>query len=894
MSNTLREISQDTLNVDGQTYHIFSLVKAAVKLGDIDRLPKSMKVLLENLLRWQDGDSVTEEDIQAIADWLKDAHADREIAYRPARVLMQDFTGVPAVVDLAAMREAVKRLGGDVAKVNPLSPVDLVIDHSVTVDRFGDDDAFEENVQLEMERNHERYVFLRWGQKAFNRFSVVPPGTGICHQVNLEYLGKSVWHEEQNGREVAFPDTLVGTDSHTTMINALGVLGWGVGGIEAEAAMLGQPVSMLIPDVVGFKLTGKLKPGITATDLVLTVTQMLRKHGVVGKFVEFYGDGLKDLPLADRATIANMAPEYGATCGFFPVDSVTLEYMRLTGRSDQQVALVEAYARAQGMWRHAGDEPVFTSSLSLDMGEVESSLAGPKRPQDRVALGDVPAAFRASNELEVNHAQKDHQAVSYRDARSGQQYQLEDGAVVIAAITSCTNTSNPSVLMAAGLLAKKAAVLGLQRKPWVKASLAPGSKVVSDYLATAGLTPYLDRLGFNLVGYGCTTCIGNSGPLPEEIESAIRQGDLTVGAVLSGNRNFEGRIHPYVKTNWLASPPLVVAYALSGNMKLNLQTDPLGEDTSGRPIYLKDIWPSPEEIAAAVQMVSTEMFHKEYAEVFAGTPEWQQIQVSEAATYSWDNDSTYIRLSPFFDTMAKEPEPVEDIKGARILAMLGDSVTTDHISPAGSIKAESPAGRYLLDRGVERTDFNSYGSRRGNHEVMMRGTFANIRIRNEMVPGVEGGITRHIPSNEQLAIYDAAMRYREEGIPLAIIAGKEYGSGSSRDWAAKGPRLQGVRVVIAESFERIHRSNLIGMGILPLEFPQGVTRKTLKLTGDELIDVADLQQLKPGTTVKVTLTRSDGSKDVLDTRCRIDTGNELTYYQNDGILHYVIRNMLRD
>ncbi|MBM7341174.1 aconitate hydratase AcnA [Pantoea coffeiphila] len=894
MSSTLREISQDTLNVNGQPYHIFSLVKAAAKLGDIDRLPKSMKVLLENLLRWQDGDSVTEEDIQAIADWLKDAHADREIAYRPARVLMQDFTGVPAVVDLAAMREAVKRLGGDVAKVNPLSPVDLVIDHSVTVDRFGDDDAFEENVQLEMERNHERYVFLRWGQKAFNRFSVVPPGTGICHQVNLEYLGKSVWHEEQNGREVAFPDTLVGTDSHTTMINALGVLGWGVGGIEAEAAMLGQPVSMLIPDVVGFKLTGKLKPGITATDLVLTVTQMLRKHGVVGKFVEFYGDGLKDLPLADRATIANMAPEYGATCGFFPVDSVTLEYMRLTGRSDQQVALVEAYARAQGMWRHAGDEPVFTSSLSLDMGEVESSLAGPKRPQDRVALGDVPAAFRASNELEVNHAQKDHQAVSYRDARSGQQYQLEDGAVVIAAITSCTNTSNPSVLMAAGLLAKKAAALGLQRKPWVKASLAPGSKVVSDYLATAGLTPYLDRLGFNLVGYGCTTCIGNSGPLPDEIESAIRQGDLTVGAVLSGNRNFEGRIHPYVKTNWLASPPLVVAYALSGNMKLNLQTDPLGEDASGRPIYLKDIWPSPEEIAAAVQMVSTEMFHKEYAEVFAGTPEWQQIQVSEAATYSWDNDSTYIRLSPFFDTMAKEPEPVEDIKGARILAMLGDSVTTDHISPAGSIKAESPAGRYLLDRGVERTDFNSYGSRRGNHEVMMRGTFANIRIRNEMVPGVEGGITRHIPSNEQLAIYDAAMRYREEGIPLAIIAGKEYGSGSSRDWAAKGPRLQGVRVVIAESFERIHRSNLIGMGILPLEFPQGVTRKTLKLTGDELIDVADLQQLKPGTTVKVTLTRADGSKEILDTRCRIDTGNELTYYQNDGILHYVIRNMLHD
>ncbi len=894
MSTTLRELSQDTLSVNGQPYQIYSLVNAARELGDIDRLPKSMKVLLENLLRWEDGDSVTEQDIRAIAGWLENAHADREIAYRPARVLMQDFTGVPAVVDLAAMREAVKRLGGDVAKVNPLSPVDLVIDHSVTVDRFGDNEAFEENVHLEMERNHERYVFLRWGQKAFNRFSVVPPGTGICHQVNLEYLGQSVWHEQLDGREVAYPDTLVGTDSHTTMINALGVLGWGVGGIEAEAAMLGQPVSMLIPDVVGFKLNGKLKPGITATDLVLTVTQMLRKHGVVGKFVEFYGDGLKDLPLADRATIANMAPEYGATCGFFPVDAVTLEYMRLTGRSEQQVALVEAYARRQGMWRHSGDEPVFTSSLSLDMDTVESSLAGPKRPQDRVALGDVPAAFRASNELEVNHAQKDHQAVSYRDARSGQQYQLKDGAVVIAAITSCTNTSNPSVLMAAGLLAKKAVALGLQRKPWVKASLAPGSKVVSDYLAAAGLTPHLDQLGFNLVGYGCTTCIGNSGPLPEEIENAIRQGDLTVGAVLSGNRNFEGRIHPYVKTNWLASPPLVVAYALSGNMTLNLQSDPLGEDASGSPIYLKDIWPSPEEIAEAVQMVSTQMFHKEYAEVFAGTPEWQQIEVSEAATYSWDSDSTYIRLSPFFDTMEKEPEAVEDIKGARILAMLGDSVTTDHISPAGSIKADSPAGRYLLDRGVERTDFNSYGSRRGNHEVMMRGTFANIRIRNEMVPGVEGGITRHIPSNEQLAIYDAAMRYREEGIPLAIIAGKEYGSGSSRDWAAKGPRLQGVRVVIAESFERIHRSNLIGMGILPLEFPQGMTRKTLKLTGDEVIDVADLQQLQPGTTVNVTLTRADGSQEILETRCRIDTGNELTYYQNDGILHYVIRNMLRD
>ncbi|MDF7630289.1 aconitate hydratase AcnA [Erwiniaceae bacterium L1_55_4] len=892
MSLTLREQSQDTLDVRAKKYHYYSLPKAAQQLGNIDRLPKSMKVLLENLLRWQDEDSVTAEDIQALVGWQKDAHADREIAYRPARVLMQDFTGVPAVVDLAAMREAVKRLGGDVAKVNPLSPVDLVIDHSVTVDHFGDEDAFEENVRLEMERNHERYVFLRWGQKAFNRFRVVPPGTGICHQVNLEYLGKSVWHETQDGKEVAYPDTLVGTDSHTTMINALGVLGWGVGGIEAEAAMLGQPVSMLIPDVVGFKLTGKLRPGITATDLVLTVTQMLRKHGVVGKFVEFYGDGLADLPLADRATIANMAPEYGATCGFFPIDEITLSYMTLTGRDAEQVELVEAYAKQQGMWRNPGDEPRFTSSLALDMADVESSLAGPKRPQDRVSLGDVPAAFDASNELEVNHAQKAHKTVTYRDSETGDSYQLEDGAVVISAITSCTNTSNPSVLMAAGLLAKNAVERGLMRKPWVKASLAPGSKVVSDYLAVAQLTPYLDELGFNLVGYGCTTCIGNSGPLPDEIESAIKEGDLTVGAVLSGNRNFEGRIHPLVKTNWLASPPLVVAYALAGNMKLNLQSDPIGQDRQGKDVFLQDIWPSPEEIAAAVQKVTSDMFHKEYAEVFDGTPEWQQIKVSEAATYDWDEGSTYIRLSPFFDDMGITPEPVQDIKGARILAMLGDSVTTDHISPAGSIKAESPAGRYLLSHGVERTDFNSYGSRRGNHEVMMRGTFANIRIRNEMVPGVEGGYTKHFPSNEQLAIYDAAMKYQSEGVPLAVVAGKEYGSGSSRDWAAKGPRLQGVRVVISESFERIHRSNLIGMGILPLEFPAGVTRKTLGLTGEEFIDVENLSQLKPGCTVNVTLTRVDGKKETLETRCRIDTGNELTYYQNDGILHYVIRNML--
>ncbi|EPT6933167.1 aconitate hydratase AcnA [Cronobacter malonaticus] len=891
MSSTLREASKDTLQAQDKTYHYYSLPKAARELGDIARLPKSLKVLLENLLRWQDGETVTLEDIQALAGWLEHAHADREIAYRPARVLMQDFTGVPAVVDLAAMREAVKRLGGDVSKVNPLSPVDLVIDHSVTVDHFGDDNAFEENVRLEMERNHERYAFLRWGQQAFSRFSVVPPGTGICHQVNLEYLGKAVWSELQDGVMVAYPDTLVGTDSHTTMINGLGVLGWGVGGIEAEAAMLGQPVSMLIPDVVGFRLTGKLSEGITATDLVLTVTQMLRKHGVVGKFVEFFGDGLDSLPLADRATIANMAPEYGATCGFFPIDDVTLGYLRLSGRSEEQVALVEAYAKAQGMWRNPGDEPVFTSTLELDMGTVEASIAGPKRPQDRVSLGDVPKAFAASTELEVNSPKKDLHAIEY--TLNGHQYELPDGAVVIAAITSCTNTSNPSVLMAAGLLAKKAVKLGLKRQPWVKASLAPGSKVVSDYLAHAKLTPWLDELGFNLVGYGCTTCIGNSGPLPEPIEQAIKKGDLTVGAVLSGNRNFEGRIHPLVKTNWLASPPLVVAYALAGNMNINLATDPIGHDRKGDPVYLKDIWPTGQEIAQAVQEVSTDMFRKEYAEVFEGTEEWRSIQVQASDTYDWQNDSTYIRLSPFFDDMLSEPAPVQDIHGARILAMLGDSVTTDHISPAGSIKADSPAGRYLQSHGVERADFNSYGSRRGNHEVMMRGTFANIRIRNEMVPGVEGGMTRLIPGNEMMSIYDAAMRYQEQGTPLAVIAGKEYGSGSSRDWAAKGPRLLGIRVVIAESFERIHRSNLIGMGILPLEFPQGVTRKTLGLTGDETLDIGDLQSLTPGATVPVTLTRGDGSTEVLECRCRIDTGNEMTYYRNDGILHYVIRNMLR-
>ncbi|MBS0055946.1 aconitate hydratase AcnA [Yersinia sp. Marseille-Q3913] len=890
MSLDLRKTSMARLVALKNEYHYYSLPQLAAVLGDIDRLPKSLKVLLENLLRHLDGEQVKEEDLKAIVAWQQSGHADREIAYRPARVLMQDFTGVPAVVDLAAMREAVARLGGDVAQVNPLSPVDLVIDHSVTVDEFGDKAAFGENVRLEMERNHERYIFLRWGQKAFSRFRVVPPGTGICHQVNLEYLGQTVWHEQQGDKRVAYPDTLVGTDSHTTMINGLGILGWGVGGIEAEAAMLGQPVSMLIPDVVGFKMTGKMREGITATDLVLTVTQMLRKHGVVGKFVEFYGDGLADLPLADRATIANMSPEFGATCGFFPVDDVTLGYMRLSGRSDEQIALVEAYSKAQGLWRNPGDEPMFTSQLSLELSTVEASLAGPKRPQDRVALPKVPLAFKAFEELEFNSKKDKVNQVSFTLA--GKTHNLEQGAVVIAAITSCTNTSNPSVLMAAGLLARKAAERGLKTKPWVKTSLAPGSKVVTEYLNSAGLTPYLDNLGFNLVGYGCTTCIGNSGPLPEPIEKAIKVGDLTVGAVLSGNRNFEGRIHPLVKTNWLASPPLVVAYALAGNMNVNLTQDPLGNDPEGNPVYLKDIWPSGLEIAKAVEEVKTEMFRKEYAAVFDGDQDWQAIQVDSTPTYHWQNDSTYIRLPPFFTDMKALPEPVQDIHHARILAILADSVTTDHISPAGNIKLDSPAGRYLRDRGVEINEFNSYGSRRGNHEVMMRGTFANIRIRNEMVPGIEGGVTRHIPSQNEMAIYDAAMRYQQESVPLAVIAGKEYGSGSSRDWAAKGPRLLGVRVVIAESFERIHRSNLIGMGILPLEFPAGVNRKTLGLTGDESISVSGLQSLSPGQIVPVAISYGDGRQQIVNTHCRIDTGNELVYFENGGILHYVIRKML--
>ncbi len=903
--------SLKTLEVSNKTYHYFSLPDAARTLGDLDKLPMSLKVLLENLLRWEDNHTVTGDDLKALADWLIERKSHREIQYRPARVLMQDFTGVPAVVDLAAMRAAVAKAGGDPQRINPLSPVDLVIDHSVMVDRFGDDKAFGENVDIEMQRNGERYAFLRWGQNAFDNFSVVPPGTGICHQVNLEYLGRTVWTKEEDGRTYAFPDTLVGTDSHTTMINGLGVLGWGVGGIEAEAAMLGQPVSMLIPEVIGFKLTGKLREGITATDLVLTVTQMLRKKGVVGKFVEFYGDGLADLPLADRATIANMAPEYGATCGFFPVDDVTLDYLRLSGRPDETVQLVEAYCKAQGLWRLPGQEPAFTDALELDMGSVVASLAGPKRPQDRVALPDVSKAFSDFLGLAVSPSKHEEgrleseggggvavgNAAQVGEAEyeyNGQTYRLKNGAVVIAAITSCTNTSNPSVMMAAGLLAKKAVEKGLTRKPWVKSSLAPGSKVVTDYYNAAGLTEYLDKLGFDLVGYGCTTCIGNSGPLPDPIEKAIQQSDLTVASVLSGNRNFEGRVHPLVKTNWLASPPLVVAYALAGTVRTDLSSEPLGEGSDGQPVYLRDIWPTQQEIADAVMNVSTGMFHKEYAEVFAGDAQWQAIEVPEAATYVWQPDSTYIQHPPFFEDVAGPLPVIADVQQARVLAVLGDSVTTDHISPAGNIKLDSPAGRYLRSKGVEYKDFNSYGSRRGNHEVMMRGTFANIRIRNEMLGGEEGGYTLHVPTDEKLPIYDAAMRYQEEGTPLVVIAGQEYGTGSSRDWAAKGTNLLGVKAVIAESFERIHRSNLVGMGVLPLQFRAGESRKTLGLTGKEVLNITGLTgaTLQPGMSLAVQITREDGQQENIGVLCRIDTLNEVEYFKAGGILHYVLRQLI--
>ncbi|MFI7857597.1 aconitate hydratase AcnA [Pseudomonas promysalinigenes] len=904
--NTLK-----TLQVADRTYHYYSLAQASQQLGDLQRLPMSLKVLLENLLRWEDGKTVSTDDLHALAGWLQERRSDREIQYRPARVLMQDFTGVPAVVDLAAMRAAMAKAGGDPQRINPLSPVDLVIDHSVMVDRYATPQAFTENVDIEMQRNGERYAFLRWGQSAFDNFRVVPPGTGICHQVNLEYLGRTVWTAETDGRTYAFPDTLVGTDSHTTMINGLGVLGWGVGGIEAEAAMLGQPVSMLIPEVIGFKLTGKLREGITATDLVLTVTQMLRKKGVVGKFVEFYGDGLADLPLADRATLANMAPEYGATCGFFPVDEVTLQYLRLSGRPHEAVQLVEQYCKAQGLWRQPGQEPLFSDTLALDMHDVEASLAGPKRPQDRVALGQVGQAFDHFIELQPKPLAKEvgrleseggggvavgnaDQTGEIEYSHAGQTYTLRDGAVVIAAITSCTNTSNPSVMMAAGLVAKKALEKGLQRKPWVKSSLAPGSKVVTDYYEAAGLTPYLDQLGFDLVGYGCTTCIGNSGPLDEAIEKAVAGADLTVASVLSGNRNFEGRVHPLVKTNWLASPPLVVAYALAGTVRTDLTKDPLGTGKDGQPVYLRDIWPSQKEIADAVAKVDTAMFHKEYAEVFAGDAQWQAIEVPEAATYVWQDDSTYIQHPPFFDDIGGPLPDIKDIQGARILAVLGDSVTTDHISPAGNIKADSPAGHYLRSKGVEPRDFNSYGSRRGNHEVMMRGTFANIRIRNEMLGGEEGGNTVHVPSGEKLSIFDAAMRYQAEGTPLVVIAGQEYGTGSSRDWAAKGTNLLGVKAVLAESFERIHRSNLVGMGVLPLQFKAGQDRKQLGLTGKEQVDLLGLTgaQLKPGMSLPLRITREDGQQVQIEVLCRIDTLNEVEYFKAGGILHYVLRQMI--
>lgn len=876
------------LHVDGKTYHYYSLKDAEQNhFKGISRLPYSLKVLFENLLRFEDDSTVTTKDIKAIAEWLNTQTSQHEIAFRPARVLMQDFTGVPAVVDLAAMRTAIVKMGGNADKISPLSPVDLVIDHSVMVDKFGTQDSLAINTEIEMERNNERYEFLRWGQKAFSNFQVVPPGTGICHQVNLEYLGKTIWHSESEGHLYAYPDTLVGTDSHTTMINGLGVLGWGVGGIEAEAAMLGQPVSMLIPEVIGFKLTGKMKEGITATDLVLTVTQMLRKKGVVGKFVEFFGPGLNDLPLADRATISNMAPEYGATCGFFPVDKETIKYLELTGRDKHTVALVEAYAKAQGMWYDKDSEdPVFTDILHLDLDTVEPSLAGPKRPQDKVNLSTLPVEFaKFLKESGKEDERNTEFAVKNKD------FQMQHGHVVIAAITSCTNTSNPSVLMAAGLVAKKAIEKGLQRKPWVKSSLAPGSKVVTDYLKHAGLQTYLDQLGFNLVGYGCTTCIGNSGPLPDAISHCITENDLVVSSVLSGNRNFEGRVHPQVRANWLASPPLVVAYALSGTTCSDISKEPLGQDNDGNDVYLKDIWPSNAEIAAEVAKVSGGMFRKEYAEVFQGDEHWQAIKTSTGKTYEWNANSTYIQHPPFFDNLKAKPDAIKSIKNAYILALFGDSITTDHISPAGSIKASSPAGIYLKSKGVPEKDFNSYGSRRGNHEIMMRGTFANIRIRNEMTPGQEGGITRFIPTGEIMPIYDASMLYQADHQDLVVIAGKEYGTGSSRDWAAKGTNLLGVKAVITESFERIHRSNLIGMGVLPLQFCDDMTRKTLGLEGNERISIDISEELKPGSMIPVTIERADGHIDHIKALCRIDTADELEYYKNGGILQYVLRNL---
>jgi len=886
-----------TLKVENKEYDYFSLPEAAKQIGDISRLPFSLKVLLENMLRYEDGTSVTTDDVKACAAWLDNkGKKGHEIAYRPARVLMQDFTGVPAVVDLAAMREAMQKLGGDAQKINPLTTVDLVIDHSVMVDEFGTNKAFQHNVETEFARNGERYAFLRWGSQAFRNFRVVPPGTGICHQVNVEYLAQTIWAEqdedfskEGGGRTVAYPDTLVGTDSHTTMINGLAVLGWGVGGIEAEAAMLGQPVSMLIPEVIGFKLTGKAKEGTTATDIVLTITEMLRAKGVVNKFVEFYGPGLDALSLADRATIANMAPEYGATCGFFPIDAETIRYLSFTGRDTQRVKMVEAYAKAQGMWRDAGTpDPVFTDTLALDLAIVEPSISGPKRPQDRILLsGAAPAFQKFLNDSNI---------AAKEVAVEGTDYKVSHGSVVIAAITSCTNTSNPSVMLAAGLIAKKAVEKGLTVKPWVKTSLAPGSQVVTDYLDKAGLTKYLDQMGFNLVGYGCTTCIGNSGPLPGPISTAIDSNDLTVAAVLSGNRNFEGRISSQIKANYLASPPLVVAYALAGNMNIDILKEPLGTDNDGQPVYLKDIWPTNEEIRATVEKsVTEEMFKSRYADVFKGPKEWQAVKAGKDETYSWDEKSTYVANPPYFTDMQKTPDAVSDIKDARCLALFGDSITTDHISPAGAIKKDSPAGQYLIDHGVQAANFNSYGSRRGNHEIMMRGTFANIRIKNEMVGGKEGGYTKYLPADEETSMYDAAMKYIADGTQLIVVAGKEYGTGSSRDWAAKGTMLLGVKAVLAESFERIHRSNLVGMGVLPLVFKDGQSRKTLNLTGAETFDITGLEAgITPRMDVTISITRQDGTKETIKALCRIDTQDEIGYYTNGGIMQYVLRSLSRD
>jgi len=880
--------TRSTLEAGGKKYAYYSLQKAAAALGDVSRLPFSMKVLLENLLRFEDGTTVTRDDLQAMADWLKERRINREIQYRPARVLMQDFTGVPAVVDLAAMRDAMKQLGGDPQKINPLVPVHLVIDHSVMVDEFGTPRAFEKNVEFEYERNNERYEFLKWGSQAFDNFKVVPPGTGICHQVNLEHIAQVVWTgPDQTGESVAYPDTLVGTDSHTTMVNGLGVLGWGVGGIEAEAAMLGQPVSMLIPEVVGFRLSGELKEGITATDLVLTVTQMLRQKGVVGRFVEFYGPGLDNLPLADRATIANMAPEYGATCGFFPVDERTIDYLKLTGRDEAQIALVRAYAQAQGLWREAGTpDPLFTDTLDLDMATIEPSLAGPKRPQDRVLLTDVDDQF--NGELEATYKK-------HNDPRAkveGESFDFGNGDVAIAAITSCTNTSNPSVLIAAGLVARKAREKGLTSKPWVKTSLAPGSQVVTDYLNESGLSEDLNALGFDLVGYGCTTCIGNSGPLPEPISKAINENDLVAVSVLSGNRNFEGRVSPDCRANYLASPPLVVAYALKGTVRSDMVKEPIGTASNGEPVFLKDIWPTNAEIRELIDAhVHSEMFRRRYADVYRGDERWQKIEVTGGETYGWPAGSTYIQNPPYFTGMTMQAAEATDIERARPLAIFGDSITTDHISPAGAIKPDSPAGRYLLERQVSRGEFNSYGSRRGNHEVMMRGTFANIRIRNRMLDNVEGGFTRYAPTGENMAIYDAAMLYKADGRPLVIVAGKEYGTGSSRDWAAKGTVLLGVRAVIAESFERIHRSNLVGMGVLPLQFRDGENAATYGLTGEEKYTIDGIAELQPRQDVEVKVTRDSGEELSFTARCRIDTYNELEYFRAGGILQYVLRRL---